>query len=211
MIMPVKQLRFAKSRLRGAADGGRGEAAAHTALVVAMLADTLAAVAATRSVRRTLVITADETVAHELSHTGAELLGDPTHSLNEALELGAARVREADPECVIAAIGADLPALRPAELATALQGAGTERSFCPDRHGVGTTLLLSGAGRELAPRFEGASAAAHAATGARALTCSAPSLACDVDTPWDLALAARLGLGEQTRKLVPDAEPLPSR
>jgi 2-phospho-L-lactate guanylyltransferase len=208
MIMPVKQLRFAKSRLRGAADGGRGEATAHAALVLAMLADTLAAVAATRSVRRTLVITADETVAHGLSDTGADLLADPTHSLNEALELGAARLRETDPECVIGAIGADLPALRPAELEAVLRSAGAERWFCPDRHGVGTTLLLSGAGNALVPRFEGASAAAHAATGARRLAWPTPSLACDVDTPADLAVAGRLGLGSRTRALVPDVEPL---
>jgi 2-phospho-L-lactate guanylyltransferase len=202
VIVPVKPLRRAKSRLRGAADGGRGDEAAHAALVLAMLADTLAAVTATGGVRRAVVITAEATVAEALRGTGIEVLGDPTHSLNEALELGAARLHEADPACALGALGSDLPALRPAELETALANAGDGRWFCPDRHGVGTTLLLSGAGRALAPRFEGASAAAHAATGARPLPCSVPGLACDVDTAADLAVASGLGLGSRTAALL---------
>jgi 2-phospho-L-lactate guanylyltransferase len=201
MIMPVKALRRAKSRLRGVADGGRGEQAAHAGLVLAMLADTLAAVTATRGVRRILVITSDGTVADEVRGTGAELLGDPTHSLNGALDLAAARLREADPACPLGALGSDLPALRPPELEAAIHGLGRGRWFCPDRHGVGTTLLLAGAGRALEPRFEGLSAAAHTATGARRLPCPTPSLACDVDTLADLAAASGLGLGSRTRAL----------
>jgi 2-phospho-L-lactate guanylyltransferase len=208
MIMPVKPLARAKSRLRGAADGGHGDQTAHAALVLAMLADTLAAVTATRGVRRAVVITADEAVGTAVHCTGAELLGDPTGSLNAALELAAARLREADPACALGAIGSDLPALRSAGLEAALQTTGDGRWFCPDRHGIGTTLLLAGSGQALAPAFEGASAAAHTATGARPLACPAPGLACDVDTSADLAAARELGLGARTRALVaPDASP----
>ena len=62
-------------------------------------------------------------------------------------------------------------------------------------------LLAAPAGVLLDPRFGGDSAAAHAASGAVALTGAWPSLRRDVDTADDLAAAVRLGVGPRTMAL----------
>ncbi|MER7420801.1 2-phospho-L-lactate guanylyltransferase, partial [Micromonospora peucetia] len=100
---------------------------------------------------------------------------------------------------------ADLPALRPAELAAALHAAQAPppevRRYVADAPGRGTVLLAAPPGVPLDPRFGVGSAAAHAASGALALTGDWPSLRRDVDTADDLAAAARLGLGPCTAAL----------
>ena len=73
---------------------------------------------------------------------GARTVGDePDRGLNPALEHGA---REAGGP-LVAALSSDLPALRPDELAGALDAAATTapRCFVPDAHGTGTTLLTA--------------------------------------------------------------------
>ncbi|HEY0636970.1 MAG TPA: 2-phospho-L-lactate guanylyltransferase, partial [Pseudonocardiaceae bacterium] len=103
--------------------------------------------------------------------------------------------------------------LRPHELdaalVTALSGfsAGGGRAFCADRAGSGTTLLVAAPRVRLDPRVGVGSAAEHAGSGARRLTGPWPSLACDVDTPDDLAEAARLGLGGHTAALLAEIRP----
>lgn len=59
-------------------------------------------------------------------------------------------------------------------------------------------------GVPLDPRFGAGSAAAHAASGARAVTAGVPTLRRDVDTPDDLAAAIALGVGPRTAQLVAD-------
>jgi 2-phospho-L-lactate guanylyltransferase len=100
----------------------------------------------------------------------------------------------------VAALAADLPALRPEELAGALRAAAGSAGpgFVPDHAGTGTTLLAAPGGARLVPRFGPGSAARHAASGARRLTGAWPSLRQDVDTAADLAAAGRLGLGRYT-------------
>jgi 2-phospho-L-lactate guanylyltransferase len=122
--------------------------------------------------------------------------------LNAAYRRGAAVLREADPAGRIGALQADLPALRPNELASAIKSADDRRAFCADRQTTGTTLLLSAPGAPLDPRFGAGSALAHALSGALPLTDSWPSLRCDVDTPEDLHAACDLGLGLHTSALL---------
>lgn len=198
LVVPVKTLDRAKSRLLGAADGGLGDPTAHAALALALALDTITA--ALPVVRRVLAITSDPAVAAELHAMGVESVPGPV-GLNPALRHGAALLRERDATCVVGALQADLPALRPAELAAAIAEADGRRAFCPDRQGTGTTLLLSAPGAVLGPRFGVGSADAHAASGAVALLGPWPTLRCDVDTAEDLGLAASLGLGARTSAL----------
>jgi 2-phospho-L-lactate guanylyltransferase len=196
LIVPVKRLDRAKSRLRGVLP-------AHVELVLALLVDTVTAACATPGVRRVLVVCEDDRVPPALRGSGAECVdrrGLP--GLNAALDHGAALLRAADTHGVVGALQADLPALRPADLAAALAEAAGRRAFCADRAGTGSTLLLSAPGAALDPRFGLGSAAAHAESGALRLTAAAPSLRCDVDTPDDLAAATDLGLGPRTSTLV---------
>jgi 2-phospho-L-lactate guanylyltransferase len=120
---------------------------------------------------------------------------------------GAAKV--ASPERWVAALTADLPALRPADLTDALRAAevtapragGRCRGFVTDADGSGTTLLTAPPEVPLDPRFGRGSAARHLASSARLLDGDWPSLRRDVDTGADLAEAARLGLGPHTAVL----------
>ncbi|WP_300016154.1 2-phospho-L-lactate guanylyltransferase [Pseudonocardia sp.] len=213
LVVPVKRLHEAKSRLRGAADGGGGDAAAHARLALALAHDTVAAARAARLVRRLLVVSADPTVAAELAAVGVRVVPDgPEPGLNAAYAHGAALLRAEDPTTPIGALQADLPALRPAELdeaLTAFANSASRRAFVADAGGTGTTLLMVAAGEHLEPRFGVGSARDHARGGAVALTGAWPGLRRDVDTSADLRAAAELELGEHTRAvLAPCPEPL---
>jgi 2-phospho-L-lactate guanylyltransferase len=198
LVVPVKALRDAKSRLRGAVRPDE-----HTRLVLAVLLDTVAAAADAEGVRRVLVVSSDPLVASVLAAVGVECVPEgPVTGLNAAFRHGALILRERDPLGQIGALQADLPALRPDELAAAIKASDGRRAFCADRQTTGTTLLLSAPGAPLDPRFGVGSAQAHAASGAVALTDSWPSLRCDVDTAEDLAVASDLGLGLRTSALL---------
>jgi 2-phospho-L-lactate guanylyltransferase len=198
VVVPAKQLAVAKTRLRpltGPASVG------HDELVLALLADTVAAVSACTAVGAVLVVTDDDRAADVVRSLGARTVPDrPGRGLNPALAHGA-RAAGTGP---VAAISSDLPALRPDELAAALAeagaAAGTPRCFAADAAGTGTTLLAVARG-ELDPRFGPGSAAAHEASGAVRLTGRWPGLARDVDTPDDLLAARSLGLGPASAAL----------
>jgi 2-phospho-L-lactate guanylyltransferase len=199
LVMTVKTLDRAKSRLLGAADHGIGDRAAHEALALALVRDTAAAAAATPNVRRVLVVTSDPTVAEALAGDGiATTLDVPDAGLNAAYAYGAELLLRADPAATVGALQSDLPAVRTEELAKALAEAGGRRAFCADRQGTGTTLLVAASGGPLDPRFGPGSAAAHASSGATPVGVDLPSLRCDVDTAEDLALACSLGVGRHT-------------
>jgi 2-phospho-L-lactate guanylyltransferase len=202
LLVPVKPLTRAKTRLRGVADGGAGVPEAHARLVLALVRDTLAAAAGAAVVRRAVAICSDEEVCTALAGDGVQVIPDePAAGLNPALRYGEAVLRTADPTTTVGVLQADLPALSPEELDCAVRHGLTAggRAFCTDRTGTGTTLLLAPPGQPLAPRFGVGSAAAHRATGARELSGSWPGLRCDVDTAADLAVARGLGLGRFTR------------
>ncbi len=194
VVMPVKRLPAAKSRLRGALPG-----VPHEELALALAADTLRAVRACPAVAGVLVVTDDPRVSAAAGAAGARVAGDPGGGLNAALRHGAA---VAGPRAAVAGLTADLPALRPADLAAALRATQGVRGFVADAPGGGTVLLAAPAGTPLAPRFGPGSAAAHAASGALPLAGDWPSLRRDVDTPADLADAAGLGVGPRTAALL---------
>lgn len=195
VVVPVKRLEVAKSRLRGALPG-----VPHEALASALALDTVRAVLACDAVAALLVVTGDPELAGAVRAAGAAVLPDPpVAGLNAAFRHGAAAV-----DGWVAGLTADLPALRPAELGAALRAAGHRprvRHFVADAPGDGTVLLAAPPGVPLDPRFGPGSAAAHAASGALPLVGAWPTLRRDVDTPADLAVAARLGLGPRTAAL----------
>lgn len=198
LVVPVKHTSIAKSRLAGIAGRRRVE------LALAMAADTVSAAAACTVVAKVLVVTDDELAATELSALGADVVPDaPAAGLNPALVHGAALARRARPESPVGALSCDLPALRPAELATALRAAAAQRSsFVADAAGTGTTLYAAAAGAAFEPRFGERSRAAHRASGAVELELvDVATLRRDVDTEVDLWDAARLGLGVRTARI----------
>lgn len=193
IVVPAKRLAVAKTRLRPLTEVLGG--AAHGELVLALLADTVAAALACPSVAEVVVVTDDPAAADVVGRLGARTLADePDRGLNPALEHGA----RAATRLSVAALSSDLPALRPVELAAALRSAeAAPRCFVPDVHGTGTTLLTA-LGVPLLPRFGPASAQAHRDGGAVALTGDWPGLMRDVDTDEDLRAAVALGAGPRT-------------
>lgn len=177
-----------------------------------MAVDTLHAL--TGSVDAVCVVSDQPALAHRLSRAGlgsVEVVPEsrPT-GMNDALRLGADRLRDAGLSRVLACVG-DLPSLRPVSLGRVLAvAAAYERAFLPDASGTGTTMLHAGAGVPLAPHFQGRSAAAHHSSGAVPLTderlgAGVPDARRDVDTEVDLSDAVGLGLGPATAALVDPA------
>lgn len=193
IVVPAKRLAVAKTRLRPLT--AALASASHGELVLALLADTVAAAVACPSVAEVVVVTDDLAAADVVRRLGARTLADaPDRGLNPALEHGARSASHS----AVAALSSDLPALRPAELGAALRSAGmAPRCFVPDAHGTGTTLLTA-LGTALLPRFGAASAQAHRDGGALPLAGDWPGLARDVDTPEDLQDALGLGAGPRT-------------
>jgi 2-phospho-L-lactate guanylyltransferase len=198
VLMPVKVLSQAKSRLAGLAGPRRGE------LALAVACDTVTAVMRTDQAARAIVITDDPVAASALRELGAQVIPDePRDGLNAALRHGAAVAAHSWPASGTAALSADLPALRPAELARALAAAARwPNAFVADAAGDGTTLYTAAPGVAFRPAFGLASRARHAAGGAAELELTdIPGLRRDVDTPADLRGAAELGLGPRTAPL----------
>ncbi|GAA0992622.1 2-phospho-L-lactate guanylyltransferase [Acrocarpospora macrocephala] len=194
IVIPVKTLIRAKTRLAGAAGAHRED------LAVAVAADTASAALACPLVARVIVVTADPIPATRLALLGAVVVPDPDKGLNTALRAGFTESVRLAPRDPVAALQADLPALRPAELARALTAAAEfDESFVPDAPGVGTTLYATGPGIPFRPRFGGESRARHLSCGAKELLLDGiDSVRRDVDTVEDLRAAAALGLGPHT-------------
>lgn len=196
LVVPLKPLAQAKSRLADTADDGL-----RPDLALAFAQDTVAAALACPAVRDVAVVTDDARAGRELAALGAEIIPDePGSGLNAALAHGAGVVRSARPGSRVAALNADLPALRPPELARVLEAAAEfPRAFLPDAAEIGTTLLAAGPGRPLFPAFGIDSRARHRASGAVELSVTAvDSVRQDVDTGDDLRTALALGVGPHT-------------
>lgn len=200
VVLPVKPLRLAKSRL------------AHprrAALALAMATDTVAAARrAGPEVAAVVVVTDDPDARDLLTDAGAFVVADrPDAGLNPALTHGAEVAAEGWPGRGIAALSADLAALRPDHLRRALAAAAHhDRAVVADAQGTGTVLLTARAGVRLQPAFGPGSRQAHTATGARDLTGSlgghVAGLRRDVDTVADLTEALALGAGPATLEVL---------
>lgn len=195
VLVPVKTLALAKSRLSGLPDERRQELAA------AFAQDTIAAVLDTPLVERVLVLTDDFRFADKLASAGCTVVPDGAgDDLNASLVQAAAEARRRWPTLRPVAVTADLPALASADLATALASVPTGPAYVADHHGSGTTLYTAPYAA-FAPRFGPGSAAEHAASGATALVGALPTLRLDVDDVGDLGRALVLGVGAHTAAL----------
>lgn len=192
LVVPVKRLALAKSRLAAYGDEVRQD------LALAFAVDVVTAAAGADSVVQVLVVTDDERAAEAVSRAGATVVPDsPDAGLNPALAHGVALLRQ-EREVGVATVSADLPALRSADLEAALRCVPLHgRGFVADAAGTGTTLLAAAPGVDLAPAYGAGSRAGHSASGALELP-AADGLRLDVDTPEDLVRALRLGVGTAT-------------
>jgi 2-phospho-L-lactate guanylyltransferase len=164
----------------------------------------VSAAAACPVVGAVIVVTDDEEAASVLGALHAVIAADePAAGLNPALAHGAVVAAARWPASGVAALAADLPALRPDELDRGLRAAGQwAEAFVADAAGTGTTLYTARPGTAFRPRFGAGSAGRYRDGGAvEVMLADVPSLRSDVDTPDDLRQAASLGLGPRTAQL----------
>jgi 2-phospho-L-lactate guanylyltransferase len=189
LLMPVKMLSAAKSRLEL-------DVAASRSLMAAFTLDAVAAARRSPFVAQIHLVSDEQELADA---AGVSLLRDEGGGdLNRALAAAATQVRRQHPRLGIAAMCADLPCLVETDLSLAL-GSGHSARWCvSDAAGTGTTLLVARPGIELVPLFGPGSAQRHLDSGATPVAADVPTLRRDVDTPADLAQAAALGVGPHT-------------
>jgi 2-phospho-L-lactate guanylyltransferase len=203
VVVPVKPPALGKSRLVGLSDEQRRELAQAFAL------DTVQAAARARGVEAVLVVTDDYRLAGAVRGldvaVGVEVMPDGvSEDLNETLVQAAAEVVRRWPGAVPVALCADLPGLRPDELADVLAASRTEVSagraaFVRDRAGVGTTMYAAAHDR-FAPGFGTGSADRHERAGAVEVGVGATSVRTDVDDLADLGAVLVAGVGPHTSR-----------
>jgi 2-phospho-L-lactate guanylyltransferase len=207
VVVPVKSGAVGKSRLASFAGPHRSH------LARAMALDTVSAALACARVAEVIAVTPDPDTGAQLSALGAVVVSDePGLGLNAALTYGAKLARDRRPGCAVAAMLADLPALRPDQLDVALEAAEAHpTAYVADAAGVGTTLYCARPDAEFSPRFGPGSREAHRAAGAVELDLAdIPSVRQDVDTEADLRAAVRLGVGPRTQAALEPLEGLSS-
>lgn len=193
VVVPVKRLAVAKSRLAAYGDLARRE------LALAFAVDVVAAALGCALVEQVLVVTDDPDAAAALGDLGARVVpDDPDAGLNPALEHGAELLRARYADLGVVTVSSDLPALTPADLGAALTAVPAgRRAFVSDSAGTGTTLLAAAAPARLGASYGPGSRERHLAGGAVELNGPA-GLRRDVDTPADLRDALLLGVGART-------------
>lgn len=198
VLVPVKRTSLAKSRLGGLGERSRRE------LATAFAADTVTALVECEVVARVLVVTDDHLLARMLRSIGADVIPDGTTDLNGTLVQAAAEMHRQDPALRLAAVCADLPALRSSEVATAFGSAHPSRmSFVGDQDKVGTTAVIAPDLEEFRPSFGNGSRAQHLQAGAFEVEgVDVPGLRRDVDDPAGLSEALRLGVGARTAQVM---------
>lgn len=203
VIVPVKAPARGKSRIAlPPADRER--------VAAAMLADTVAAIAAARQVKQVLIVLDDTDPPPPLEFSERlRLIRTGQHWLNGAIGDAAATV--AGP---VAVLPGDLPSLTSAELDAALDEVHrlppeVAMAVIADRQAVGTTLLAARDAGQLDPHYGADSLRRHLAAGARALPAPADSgIRRDVDTVADLAAVTAGSTGRLVAELI--ARPVPA-
>ena len=208
VILPVKRFSKAKQRLGASvADPLRQQ------LAKAMVADVLAALAGASSIERTIVVTAEHSVARAAAAQGAIVIAEDSESgQSAAVMLGIERALAEGMERALGIPG-DCPWLSPEDLDGLLLGGADEPAvvIIPDRHGRGTNGLLLQPCNALVPSFGAHSFERHRElarlAGLRTAIARPRGLLLDIDTGEDLSalrerLAEEPGRAAHTRALL---------
>jgi len=204
VVIPVKSLERAKSRLQGVSGPRR------QLIALAFARHTLAVASACPAAGAVHVVTADGRVAALARRLSCHVIDEGfPRGLNGAVELALRQVRRMHGGPV-AVLAADLPALTPGELESALVAAARwPRAAVADADGVGTVMLTARRPETLHPVFGGRSFAVHVRQGHVALDGAWPGLRRDVDT--SAHLADLIAVARTARPLPGIGHPRPGR
>ena len=189
VLVPMKPLSSAKSRLSSAVPDTRRQAVA-----LCMLSRVLEAVVESCGKGTCQVVGGDELIRSVAEEAGCRWLPEPGHDLNSSLWAAMHASFEAGARAVLF-LPADLPQAAPSDVATVVAASqGLSRPVgMPAKRDGGTNALLLPAAVAFPPQLGILSYALHvAAVRARdgvLIETDAPGLAFDVDTPEDLAWA----------------------
>lgn len=194
-VVPVRGWTMGKSRL-----GIPGVARA-------MALDTASALRGCAQIGEVLVVSGDPEVRRDMEHIGCTGVEESSAgSLNGAIAMAAER--RSHEGCIV--VLGDLPALRPADVALALQRSTREPCFIADAQGTGSTIWMTRSGR-VETHFGERSRARHRFHGVIELARLPEEdpeawarLRRDVDDGVDLSDAERLGLGTHTSAAIAD-------
>ena len=199
VVIPVKRLDAAKTRLGSPGDPRRPE------LALAFALDVIEACRRASSIGAVIVVTDDDEVI--AGAPGVMVCAEPNGGgLNAAIRAGAALV-----DGPIVALAGDLPCLTAEGLDAVLGDASRyPRSLLSDSEGSGSAMLLAHDSADLDPHFGVGSRAAHVLAGfadladdpSDALRTHLESSRRDVDTPEDLRDALAIGVGSHTAALL---------
>lgn len=195
VLVPIKRFMDGKQRLGARAD--------RTALAEAFARDTLDAVAASPRVRMILVMTDDPGLVGDLAlPVAVTVRTQRSPGLNNAIGEGLRYAQDSWPDYGQAVLLGDVPALVSDDLDRTLELAEEiPLGLVPDAAGTGSVMITGQPGMPLLPAFGPGSAQRHRDLGHRLLR-GTERLRRDVDTPEDLDVAARLGVGGHTAALL---------
>jgi 2-phospho-L-lactate/phosphoenolpyruvate guanylyltransferase len=192
VLIPLKRLDAAKTRLRSALSG-----AERRRLMASMLKGVVRAALAA-DVGRVALASSDPGAPALAAGLGIGCVSDGGLAWNPGLVY--ARAALAAPAAAVLYLAGDLPLLEAGDVATLVAAGGEATAVIGRAHDGGTNALWVSPASALDPAFgtrgsAGVHAAAAAAAGLRPVILDRPGVAHDVDTAADLALARRLLAG----------------
>jgi 2-phospho-L-lactate/phosphoenolpyruvate guanylyltransferase len=186
-LVPLKSPERAKSRLAGVLNPEQ-----RVRLFFALAEQVICSLRATNGIDNVAVVTASaEIAAFSRSLHAVPLVQSADAGMSAALDSGLRELQSLEPARVLMVPG-DLPLISSLVIERFLQAAGRDAGIAivPDRHRVGTNLLLCTPPHAIAPSFGGHSferhLAAAAAAGVSARVLHVEELALDLDEPDDL-------------------------
>jgi 2-phospho-L-lactate/phosphoenolpyruvate guanylyltransferase len=185
-LVPLKSPQRAKSRLAGVLSGEQ-----RVRLFFALAERVISTLRLTPGVDAVAVVTASSEIASFVQSLGATPLVQPMDTgMTAALQSGLNSLQSFNPARVLMVPG-DLPLISTSAVQSFIDASSHGVVLVPDRHRVGTNVLLCAPPCAIAPSFGGHSFARHLAAastaGLVAHVVTNDALALDLDEPDDLA------------------------
>jgi len=191
VVVPIRSLRTAKSRLR-ISDTMRSD------LALAFFLDTIAALERSTEVERIVVVSRDATI-HRHVRDRCNVVADDETGLPTAVNRGIEKLRRVRHSGPVAVVLPDLPYSTAGAFDMLLAAAREHlRAYLADATGTGTTCVTGASTEAVIHRFGSNSARAHTEAGLTALDIPVPGLRADVDVLADLRERKARRIGDAT-------------